>query len=322
MAGEAENGAVVLRTTQIHSFNPLTENWITHLQLVLSLTEPFTFSFHSTFPFHSAPSLLPSSIAFHSTLHSSILAIPSPALVVNQSDVKQWGMALAVLQPTDRDAVIPTGLTTGTWAWDIFVKRCSTQYMGIGIASLGTKFTSYLGRDFTGWAFQPTGEKWHANVGTTYGPPRPSYSEGDTITVEIDMDRGELSFYKNHLFLGVAFDNVRESPVATKYGVFPAVTCYRSGDSLESLGFREGEITDFYSSVDLLKRISWRQTWSCGKRHGYGVIEYQNGEKWHRIWRNGVPDDLVVIEEGDYILVMKKSKSQNVREIVRKIQNK
>ena len=33
-------------------------------------------------------------------------------------------------------------------------------------------------------------------------------------------------------------------------------------------------------------------------------------------------DDLVVIEEGDYILVMKKSKSQNVREIVRKIQNK
>ena len=296
MAGEAEKYSAILRTTQIHSLNPLTENWITHLRLVLSLSQPYTFSFQSTFPFHVSPMKPPTSIGFHVSLHSSILDIPSSTLVLNKSEVKQWGMAMAVLHPAQRTAVIPQGITTGTWAWDISIKRCSTQYMGVGIASLGTKFTSYLGRDFTGWAFQPTGEKWHANVGTPYGPPRPSYSEGDTITVEIDMDRGELSFYKNNLFLGVAFDNVRQSAVAAKYGVFPAVTCYRSGDMLESRGFRDGEITDYFSSLDVLNRVRWTQVWSNGKRHGYGMIEYQNGEKWHRIWRNGVPDDLVVIE--------------------------
>ena len=61
MAGEAEKDSAILRTTQIHSLNPLTENWITHLRLVLSLSHPFTFSFQSTFPFHVSPMKPPTS---------------------------------------------------------------------------------------------------------------------------------------------------------------------------------------------------------------------------------------------------------------------
>lgn len=296
MAGELEGDSVRLHTTQIHNLNSLTHDWLTHLCLIISPTNPSSFYFHSTFPFYISPMKLPSSIIFHNSLHSPILDLSSPTVVTNHADIKQWGMALAVLDLSLQSSVAPMGITSGQWVWDIYVKRCTTQYMGIGVTSLGSKFSSYLGRDFTGWAFQPTGEKWHANMGNPYGPPRPSYAEGDLISVEIDMDRGELGFFKNHFYLGIAFDKIKENPVVAKYGVFPAVTCYRSGDSLESRGFREGEITDLYPPGDPMKRVKWTQMWKLGKRHGYGMIEFRNGQKWHGIWRNGKRDDVVIVE--------------------------
>ena len=53
-------------------------------------------------PFHVSPMKPPTSIGFHVSLHSSILDIPSSTLVLNKSEVKQWGMAMAVLHPAQR----------------------------------------------------------------------------------------------------------------------------------------------------------------------------------------------------------------------------
>ena len=119
----------------------------------------FSFSFTSTVTTHSPAFSPPTSLCFHSALHSPILSVLSSSLIANQADIKQWGLAIAALRPEDAECAKPRGLTTGVWCWDVFIKQCTTQYMGVGVATLGTKLTSYLGRDFTGWSFQPTGEK-------------------------------------------------------------------------------------------------------------------------------------------------------------------
>ena len=246
----------------------------------------------------TTPSFLPpTSLCFHHHLHSPVLALPSPTLVVNKSDIKQWGLAMAVLRPEDAEAALPRGFTTGVWCWDIFIKQCTTQYMGVGVAALGTKLTSYLGRDFTGWSFQPTGEKWTANVGLPYGPVRPAFEQNDVLSVEVNMDKGTVAFYKNHHFLGVAFKDLTKNSVVAQYGVFPAVTCYRTGDEMQILGLRNGVIEDTFAD----DRVSWKQTWKNGTRHGYGVIRMRDGSLQHGVWRQGVREPLTVVErEGSW----------------------
>lgn len=235
----------------------------------------------------------PTSLCFHRHLHSPVLALPSPSLVANKSDIKQWGLAMAVLRPEDAEASAPQGFTAGVWCWDVFIKQCTTQYMGVGVAALGTKLTSYLGRDFTGWSFQPTGEKWTANVGAPYGPVRPAFEQNDVLSVEVDMTKGTLAFYKNHHYLGVAFKGIHRSAVVAQHGVFPAVTCYRTGDEMQLLGLRNGVIEDSFAD----DRVSWRQTWRNGTRHGYGVIRMRDGSVQHSAWRQGVREPLTVVEQ-------------------------
>lgn len=293
MQGTLIDDQIVLHTSTIFSYSTLEPDWITHLQLSICLATQ-EYKFTSKVIQEETSSLLPSSICLHKLLHSSILSVTSPTILTNCAPVKQWGMGLAVLRPEDVFSSHPTGFTKGCWVWDVLIRRCTTQYMGIGVAGLGSKSNSYLGRDFTGWSFQPTGEKWHSNVGSSYGPVRPSYGEGDQISVELDMNRGTLAFFKNNHYLGIAFTHLKENAVVAKYGLFPAFTSYRLGDEIEILGLREGVILDEYDDTEIL---SIKQNWKLGMRNGYGVIVYRNGEKHHGIWKNGICEGMMIYEK-------------------------
>lgn len=293
MKGTLIADRIVLCTSTIFSYSTLEPDWITNLQLSICLVTQ-EYKFTSKVKQEETSLILPSSLCFHKLLHSSILSVTSPTILTNCAPVKQWGMGLAVLRPEDVFSSHPTGFTKGCWVWDVLIKRCTTQYMGIGVAGLGSKTNSYLGRDFTGWSFQPTGEKWHSNVGTSYGPTRPSYGEGDQISVELDMNRGTLAFFKNNHYLGVAFTHLKENAVVAKYGLFPAFTSYRLGDEIQILGLREGVIVDEYDSAEIL---SIKQNWKLGMRNGYGVIVYRSGERQHGIWKNGICEGMMIYEK-------------------------
>ena len=300
MTGIQEKGNIVLSTSTLFSYSLLDPPWLHNLQLSIDLQNMTSFSFLSSISQQEDYSILPTTLCFHNYLHSSILQVTTSTLLTNCSDVKQWGMGIAVLRPEDINNSRPIGFLHDCWVWDIKVKRCTTQYMGIGVASLGSKLNSYLGRDFTGWSFQPTGEKWHSNVGSLFYPDKPSYSEGDLISVELDMDNGTLGYYKNHQFIGIAFSHLKENTVVAKYGLFPAVTSYRYGDELELIGLREGIIVDYYNEKENDGIKSIKMNWRRGMRNGYGVIECINGEKQHGIWKNGKCEGMMIFEKNGH----------------------
>ena len=300
MRGKKVQQQIWLTTSYIYCQSTCLPDFASNLSIHLNDN---TFDFTSSIICCSPSEILPSFLTFHSKYHSPILTSSTPTTILNVSEVKQWGMALLTLRPEDANSSSPVGFISGSHTWDVLIKRCTTQYMGIGVASLGTKLNSYLGRDFTGWSFQPTGEKWHSNIGYNYGPPRPSYCEGDVISVELDLDQGTLAFYKNNQYLGIAFSDLLVENPSVENGFFPAVTSYRSGDSIEVLGLREGLITDEYPSNEQGLK-SWRASWVKGVRHGFGVKEYVNGEKHHGIWRDGVCEGCMVIVKGSETRVM------------------
>ncbi|DBA04539.1 TPA: hypothetical protein N0F65_011087 [Lagenidium giganteum] len=108
-------------------------------------------------------------------------------------------------------------LSTGLHSWQIRVDKSTSSYLFIGIASRRANVDSFLGADEHSWGF--IGDKalyYQRNRVKAYGE---AFAEGDTVGVRLDCERGMLSFSKNGVDLGVAFENVVGE-------VFPAVAFY------------------------------------------------------------------------------------------------
>eukprot|EP00823_Brevimastigomonas_motovehiculus_P009133 TRINITY_DN87_c7_g1_i1.p1 TRINITY_DN87_c7_g1~~TRINITY_DN87_c7_g1_i1.p1 ORF type:complete len:539 (-),score=188.53 TRINITY_DN87_c7_g1_i1:190-1647(-) len=88
--------------------------------------------------------------------------------------------------------VVELGPSSNTWKLEIGVVNSSST------ANLSTDVVS-------GYTYiAATGNTW----GTSSDPYSTAYAEGDTITVEVDQDKHEVTFYRNTTNLGVAFHNV------------------------------------------------------------------------------------------------------------------
>mmetsp|Transcript_46707 Transcript_46707/g.99918 ORF Transcript_46707/g.99918 Transcript_46707/m.99918 type:complete len:497 (-) Transcript_46707:303-1793(-) len=74
----------------------------------------------------------------------------------------------------------------------------------------------FLGDTAESWGWGGTGKKSHNNQFADYGG---AFTQGDVIGCIVDIDQGSISFTKNGIFMGVAFDNV--PPTATETGLFP-----------------------------------------------------------------------------------------------------
>ncbi|XXQ36386.1 BTB And C-terminal Kelch [Plasmodiophora brassicae] len=104
------------------------------------------------------------------------------------------------------------------------LRNVQGMYLGVSVAppTLSSCARVQLGgTSLTSWAVQcTTGKKVHAGKPTAYGP---MFARGDTIGMDLSC-RGDgtasLSFTKNGVRLGVAFDGIRGV-------VVPAVTLYR-----------------------------------------------------------------------------------------------
>ena len=119
-----------------------------------------------------------------------------------------------------------TGFMVGSNSWSIRIDSSATAYIFIGVASKDVDLCNFLGSDQHGWGYIGDRALYHRRSKvSSYGE---RFSEGDTITVTLDMDRGTLSFARNGVDLGVAFEGLSGE-------LFPAVAFYNRGQRLSLL---------------------------------------------------------------------------------------
>ena len=92
-------------------------------------------------------------------------------------------------------------VNSGKWYWE------GTEISGGGIAygwglESANSLTSEPGGDANTWVYLSSGYKYNSGSIVSYGF---SSDDGDTIGVAFNADNGELSFYKNGIYMGVAY---------------------------------------------------------------------------------------------------------------------
>ncbi|KAL4115725.1 hypothetical protein PRIC2_012731 [Phytophthora ramorum] len=137
---------------------------------------------------------------------SSLLAFAEDGLSVSYSGNEVWKAACAGV-----------GFSTGVHSWVVRIEKSSSPYLFVGVATRQANLDSFLGADDQSWGF--IGDKalyYQRNRVRAYGE---TFTEGDCIGLRLDCEKGELSFSKNGVDLGLAFDNIAGE-------VCPAVAFY------------------------------------------------------------------------------------------------
>lgn len=113
-----------------------------------------------------------------------------------------------------------TALTKGKWMYEVLLLSRGIMQLGWTTPSSFAKFTNQEGVGDTENSFAFDGKrikKWNKGA-IDYGE---DWNVGDVIGCCIDLDVGEVSYYRNGVSLGVAFDNVK---TGVGYAYFPAVS--------------------------------------------------------------------------------------------------
>ncbi|TYZ60061.1 hypothetical protein PybrP1_005747 [[Pythium] brassicae (nom. inval.)] len=137
---------------------------------------------------------------------SSLLAISDDAASVAYSGNEVWRTVFAT-----------ESFSTGTASWEVRVEKSSSSYLFVGIGTQRASSDSFLGADEHSWGY--IGDKalyYQRSRVKAFGD---TFGEGDCIGVSLDCERGTLSFAKNGVDFGVAFDNIVGE-------VYPAVAFY------------------------------------------------------------------------------------------------
>lgn len=154
---------------------------------------------------HASPTT--QSLAFdRKRCRSSLLVFSDDATSVAYSGNEVWRTVFAT-----------ESFATGTASWEVCVEKSSSSYLFVGVGTQRASTDAFLGADDHSWGY--IGDKalyYQRNRVKAFGDV---FGEGDCIGVMIDCERGTLSFSKNGVDLGVAFESIVGE-------VYPAVAFY------------------------------------------------------------------------------------------------
>lgn len=94
--------------------------------------------------------------------------------------------------------------TSGKWYCE-FTFATSIQGVRIGFVDTTFPLTTSLGGDADSYSYNQSGTKSHITDNIAYGA---SYAVTDTIAIALDLDAGQVTFYKNNTSQGVAFTGI------------------------------------------------------------------------------------------------------------------
>jgi len=105
-------------------------------------------------------------------------------------------------------------------SWEFEIINSSSLFLFVGVASLEANLTTFLGGDEHSWGYIGDRALYHRRMKSRLYGER--FGHGDTVGVILNMDYGSLSFSKNGMDLGVAFNGLIGE-------LYPAVAFYNQG---------------------------------------------------------------------------------------------
>ena len=103
------------------------------------------------------------------------------------------------------------------------------------------------------------GEKYHKEQNRSYAG---GWGRGDLIAMEVDMDRGTLSYYKNGEALGEAYNNLGKLSGREGGGVVPCVALIARGAKVSI--HKHGEWTVEWA---VEWTVEWTVKWAAAIQH-------------------------------------------------------
>jgi len=173
---------------------------------------------------------------------------------------------------TWRSAAATFGVSAGKWYWECLVTDAAPFVM-VGIAYdyfSAMPDITYAGVTQNSWGYNASdGDLYNNGVAAAYGA---SYSDGDYIGVEIDLDSGTLEFYKNNVSQGVAVSGL---PVGIYY---PVVSVYSTGQGRIDCAF-DSEFWQYIpqAGFDELSANNIRDTHAIAKPSDHFAPEIYTG---------------------------------------------
>jgi hypothetical protein len=164
------------------------------------------------------------------------LSTTATELVLSDGNIKatanaggsNWGSSVSTI-----------GVSSGKWVWEVYCTSASgsTDYM-LGITSsamLPLSGNSYPGINTTSYGYlNSNGDRYNNSAGTNIGFA--TYTAGDVIRFELDMDAGSCAIYKNNALQGTTF-------ITGLTGTwFPAVAVYDSASDVVDVGFGQAAL--------------------------------------------------------------------------------
>lgn len=157
------------------------------------------------------------------------------------------------------------GKSSGKWYWEQ-----TGENIGIGNLSAAVATGNYVGGDANGWGYNSSGNKYNAGISTAYGA---TFTAADTIGVALDLDNGNLSWFKNNVFQGIAFtglsgtlypfDSIYSAITSTtNFGATaltytpPNGTFWNAADKNASTTLRNNNMTFVSAAATLLQRAT------------------------------------------------------------------
>jgi len=97
------------------------------------------------------------------------------------------------------------GVSSGKWFWEVKIEDKGVNVALIGIAQPTNWDLNYVGSSTTSYAYSSGAEKYNNGASSSYGA---SWTTGDYIGVALNMDDGEIAFYKNGSSQGTAYTGI------------------------------------------------------------------------------------------------------------------
>lgn len=94
------------------------------------------------------------------------------------------------------------GKSSGKWYIELFISAAITNSTSYGVKTSSEGTTVLVGSSATGYGYNDAGQKKNNGVDAAYGT---APANGVTIGIALDMDAGQITFYRNNVSQGVAF---------------------------------------------------------------------------------------------------------------------